>query len=388
MKGKVLSLQEFVHRANAQHDSFYDYSKVIYKNAHTKVCIMCPIHNEFFQRPFHHLKGNRCPECNHSDHGKKVSLSKEEFIKRSVLAHDMGVYDYSKVDYRGVETKVCIICPNHGEFWQTPNNHMKGHDCIKCVNEKKRSTLEEFISQARELHGNKYDYSKVIYKSSLIKVCIHCDMHGDFWQTPSDHLSYGCPKCGILKAQKSNRSTGEEFIIKAVSLYGNRYDYSKINYINSKTKICIVCPKHGEFWQTPNDHLRNHNCAKCNISQGEKKISEWLEKQGMQYKQQYKFSGLVGKGGRPLKFDFYIPSQNQLIEFDGEQHFKPMYKRLSKERAIKIFEHLKHNDNLKDQYCERNGAPLLRINFKDIKKIPEILTEKVLGTQKVLEAAF
>ena len=110
-------------------------------------------------------------------------------------------YDYSKVEYVNNRTKVCIICSEHGEFWQTPNSHLKGCGCSNCrkkiMSNKLSYTSEIFIQKAREVHGNKYDYSKVEYKDFYTKVCIICPIHGEFWQKPNIHIrtKICCPKC-------------------------------------------------------------------------------------------------------------------------------------------------------------------------------------------------
>ena len=112
----------------------------------------------------------------------------------------------------------------------------------------KKFTREEFIRRAKEVHGDKYDYSKLEYVDTKTKVCIICPEHGVFWKFPYDHLGGGgCPKCSAYGK--------EEFIQKAREVHGDKYDYSKVNYVNSYTKVCIICPEHGEFWQKPNSHI-------------------------------------------------------------------------------------------------------------------------------------
>ena len=101
----------------------------------------------------------------------------------------------------------------------------------------KKKTKEEFIKEARELHGDKYDYSKVEYIGALKKVCIICPIHGGFEQTPHNHLGgQGCPTCGKCIPTK------EEWIAEARKVHGDKYDYSKVDYVNSRTKVCIICP--------------------------------------------------------------------------------------------------------------------------------------------------
>ena len=194
------------------------------------------------------------------------------FIERAQKIHGTK-YDYSKVIYIKSSEKVCIICPEHGEFWQTPNSHITSKQgCPKCGKTGKL-TQEEFIKKARHIHNDKYDYSKVQYVNSQTKVCIICPEHGEFWQTPSSHLDrQGCRKC-----YGNYKSNTEEFIEKAKKIHGDKYDYSKVQYVNNKTKVCIICPIHGEFWQKPNVHLRGNGCINCKYETDVKKRTKTKE---------------------------------------------------------------------------------------------------------------
>ena len=134
---------------------------------------------------------------------------------------------------------------------------------------------EKFIEKARKVHGDKYDYSKVIYNNCKERVCIICPQHGEFWQTPDNHINakQGCPKCGREKAIANETLTSEKFIEKARKIHGDNYDYSKVKYVDNKTKVCIICPQHGEFWQTPANHTNirlKQGCPKCKFE----KLSE------------------------------------------------------------------------------------------------------------------
>ena len=263
---KKKTKEEFIAKAKLVHGDKYDYSKVEYVGALTKVCIICPKHGEFCQEANSHLRGQGCPKCKY----EKQTCTTDEFIAKAKKIHG-DKYDYSKVEYVNDRTKVCIICPKHGEFWQTPNSHLNGYGCSKCAYEvkgKRRSfSKEEFIKKTRKVHGDKYDYSKVNYVNNYTKVCIICHEHGEFWQTPSAHLrGQGCPKC----KSKKQTCTTDEFIAKAKKIHGDKYDYSKVNYLNRKTKVCIICPDHGEFWQTPNHHLSGCGCPKCGIEKHRK----------------------------------------------------------------------------------------------------------------------
>lgn len=196
----------------------------------------------------------------------------DKFIEKAVKRHG-DRYDYSKVEYVNSTTKVCIICPEHGEFWQEPAAHVRGQNCPVCANINRgrtRFSQEDFIKRAREIHGNKYDYSKVEYKNANTKVCIICSKHGEFWQTPLAHLygKEGCPKCAGKGLNQ------EEVIKKFKEIHGDKYDYSKVEFTKMHAKVCIICPKHGEFWQTPEKHLLGQRCPQCGREERGKKGRE------------------------------------------------------------------------------------------------------------------
>lgn len=185
-------------------------------------------------------------------------LTTEQFIEKARLVHG-DKYDYSKTVYNKMKEKVCIICPEHGEFWQQPRHHLSGSNCPIC-NPYHSLDLDAFLQKSREVHGDKYDYSKVMFKGNRTKVCITCQKHGEFWQLPPNHMrGSGCPFC----ADEKLRDTKEEFISKATKIHGDRYDYSKVKYVNSQTKVCIFCKEHGEFWQKANDHVQGRGCPIC-----------------------------------------------------------------------------------------------------------------------------
>ena len=294
---KKKTKEEFIKEATEKHEGKYDYSKVEYVNAHTKVCIICPEHGEFWQTPNGHLKGCGCTKC--ANEAKEYCRSsKEDFIKKARKVHG-DKYKYTKVVYVNNKTKVCIICPEHGEFWQTPSGHLQGQGCPTCghvvVGDSKRSSLSDFIKKARKVHGDKYDYSKVEYIGSKIKVCIICPEHGKFEQIPNSHLrTHGCPKCKGDKLRESKTLTKEEFIKKAREIHKDKYDYSKVDYMNSRTKICIICPQHGEFWQEANGHLSGRGCPKCaNEANGERCRSskeDFIKKANEKHGDKYDYS--------------------------------------------------------------------------------------------------
>lgn len=262
---KRLTTTEFIERGIEIHGNKYNYNKVEYMNKNTDVEIICPIHGSFFQLPVNHWNGHGCPKC-----GGSFPLNKENFIERSLEIHG-NKYDYSKVIYKNAKTKVCIICREDGEeFWQLPYGHMNGNGCPKCAG--KCIDTNDFVKRSKEIHGEKYDYSKAKYISAKEKVIIICPEHGEFEQDAFSHMKgCGCPKCGgSLKLNK------DEFIKRAQKVHGKKYDYSKVKYINKIEKITIICPIHGEFKQRPENHWNGQGCPKC-VGRVSNKSQKWLE---------------------------------------------------------------------------------------------------------------
>ena len=220
----------------------------------------------------------------------------------------------------------------------------------------KKKTKEEFIKDARKVHGDKYDYSKVEYDGAHKKVCIICPKHGEFEQTPHDHLARkGCPKCGIENRSENRTSTKEDFIKKACEKHKGKYDYSKVDYVNAHTKVCIICPKHGEFEQEANTHLKGSACPKCNLSHLERSVMNYLDENGITYDYQKRFKWL-GK----QSLDFYLPDYKVGVECQGEQHFFPVdFANKGLDLACKEFDKLIKRDKRKKALCEEHGVKLL-----------------------------
>lgn len=282
----------------------------------------------------------------------------EEFLMRAREKHG-DKYDYSLVELKNCVEKVKVICAKHGIFEKTPTMHMHGEGCPKCTYELKSMTTESFIKEAIEIHKNKYDYSDVAYVKSNIPVKITCPDHGPFLQRPNGHLSgSGCPRCGVVRAAKSKFITLEEFLDRVKKVHGDRYDYSKVSYIDNSTKIIIICPLHGEFSQDPSAHLNDRGCPLCHESRGERKVALFLEARGILYQRQKKFDGCRYR--RKLSFDFFLPDHNICVEFDGRQHFFPS-KYFGGDSE---FERTKKVDQIKGQFCLNNGIELIRVPYR------------------------
>lgn len=251
---------KFLQKAEKKYNNKFDYSKVDYKGCYDEVTIICPIHGEFTQTPAAHLAIKYgCPQCGKEEGAKKGMVTKEEFIDRANKVHQYK-YDYSLIEYRGLEKKVSIVCPIHGVFKQSPIQHLRSKvGCQLCAIEKSKLKSEEFIEKANKKHNNKYDYSLVEYENRNTPIWIICPIHGKFSQTPNSHLyGHGCPECNLAASK-----TTESFIKEAKQIHEDNYDYSNTEYVNYKTKLTVTCPRHGNFSIVPYRHLKGSGCPSC-----------------------------------------------------------------------------------------------------------------------------
>jgi len=308
---------------------------------------------------------------------KKKTL--EEFIKESNEIHK-GKFDYSKFIYVNSYTKGIILCDEHGEFLQSPSSHLRGSGCSNCKINNSSKSINQFIKESNEIHKGKFDYSKFIYVNSYTKGIILCDEHGEFLQSPNNHLQgKGCPKCygnckksidnfikeaneihkekfnyskfiyindrtkgiiicnicldeflqnpnshlsgnGCFKCSGKYKKTLNQFIKDANEIHKGKYDYSKFIYVNARIKGIIICNTcFEEFLQKPNDHLSGHGCPKCSGSKTSLILEEWFKKENINYVSEFKVQGI---NGNKAYFDYYLEKYNVFIELDGRQHFE------------------------------------------------------------------
>lgn len=310
---------------------------------------------------------------------------KNIFIQKSLKKH-RDKFCYKEVDYKNIHKLVKIKCIKHNIiFEQTPNLHISSdHCCPICIREYKsitsplRKNREKFIENAKKVFGDKYDYSKVNYINNKTPVVIiYNDV--EYLQRPDSHLTSRCPEL----EWKKNLST-EQFIEKAIKVHGNKYHYNNVNYIDTKTKVKIICTKHGIFEQTPNSHLSGNGCSFCSESYGESLIRNYLEYNNILFEFQKSFPDC--KNTNVLSFDFYLLDYNICIEFDGIQHKRPV----DFFGGIDAFKKAKINDNIKTEYCEKNNIKLIRIsNKKNIEnKLSDIMSKYNKASQEEKNKKF
>lgn len=277
-------------------------------------------------------------------------ITTEIFIDRARKIHG-DFFDYSEVNYKNAYSSITVICPVHGPFQQRAGAHLRGQGCFKCAVDAKSLTTEKFIKKAREVHVNKYDYSKVNYKNNHAKVPIICPVHGPFQQYPINHLrGHGCKSCVGLE-----RLTTKEFINRAQKVHGHKFDYSKTIYINAETNVIIICPVHGKFAQMAYNHLTGRGCLKCALhekkSKGEKELCDFIK---LIYPGEILENTRKFIGGKEL--DIYLPELKLAFEYNGEY-----WHQFHEEKEPGYHKN-------KQKACKENGIKLIEVWENDWKK--------------------
>lgn len=324
--------------------------------------ITCKKHNiKFKQLPSKHKKEIFiCSECLKEKKKQEENKISEKYLEIVKEIHN-NFYDYSNVVYTNCKEKIKIICPIHGEFEQEADSHKRGIGCKKCGIEivkefhKKDNWIDDFIKK----HQSKYDYSESNYINNNTKIKIFCNTCKEyFYQTPHNHLNYGCGNCAGNKPL-----TIEKFYKKAKDIHGDKYIYhldNSIAELKLYTFIKIECKKHGIFNKKIVDHInRKSGCPTCKMSKGENTIRVYLENNNIIYEYNKTFPDCRDKG--MLKFDFYLSNNNTIIEFDGIQHNK-IIERFGGKNEL---EQRKKRDEIKNRYCKEKNIKLIRIKHTD-----------------------
>ena len=316
------STEHFIDEAKRLYGDKYDYSKVNYINCKTKVEIICCKHGiSFWQTPANHLwfGDTPCPKCKSEDISSRSKYDTSWFIKKAKEIHG-DKYDYSKVEYDGYHNRVCIICPEHGEFWQLVGDHI--------------------------------------------------------------HNKSGCPKCMAKESSERNKLPFEHFLKKAKEVHGDKYQYDESTYVDTRTKFRIICPEHGEFWQFPTNHYRGVGCPICKAPKCETKIRLFLkENTNEEFVYQYYSSWLKGQSLDFFfpKYNFGIEYDGEQhfmpVNFTGH---------MSKEQMNENLKKAQERDKRKDKKCAANGVKLFRIKYDEdieesLTKILNLYNIEILG---------
>lgn len=343
-----------------------------YKNTSTKIKM---IHNvcgrEFEIIPNGFLQGNRCNYCGIKITGMKNKKSHEVF-KDEVFSLVGDEYSLLS-EYENCYNKVLFkhnTCGN--EFLMKPNSFLSGYRCPKCGIEsrafKRTKTNEEFLVKVTEKFGNEYSMVSKYTKSTEKITFKHNNCGCEFDMNPYNFLnsSEPCPQC-------SNRIkiTTDYFKQEVFNLVGDEYSVLG-EYHSAHAKIQLRHNKCGNVYDgCRNMFLKGHRCPQCYSSKGEDKITKYLRDKSISFKSQKTFKGLVGLGGGNLKYDFYIPDYKLLIEYNGEQHYKPV-EAFGGENQLEI---QKEHDQRKRDYAKEHNYKLLEIGYWDFNNIEDILDD-------------
>ena len=205
---KRSNTEEFIRKAKKIHGGKYDYSQVTYLLANKAINIKCKKHGVFEQKASSHLRGAGCPKCAIEEIKKSQRWTTKKFITEARKIHG-SFYDYSNVRYKNAKNRVVIMCKTHGPFKQSPYSHLKGSGCPRCyhvkVSERQSTPFAAFLSKAKKIHGNRYNYdkSRQTYSNLSKKVTITCPYHGEFKQLAEQHLmGRGCQACSESWSEK------------------------------------------------------------------------------------------------------------------------------------------------------------------------------------------
>lgn len=360
---KRKTTDEFIKESNALHHYKYDYSKVTYIDSHSKVSIICPIHGEFLQSPDKHLKGQGCPECAKITRAKSISSSTEKFIEKAKKIHN-GKYFYTKTKYIKNSIPIIITCPKHGDFVQRPDKHLIGHGCPICAGNGAITTAE-FIERAIKVHGNRYDYSKSECNGTHNKTTIICPIHGEFEQTPQEHLKgKGCPTCANESKHKKLKLENEIALERTKNACQGKYIIpNDFKYVNLKTKIKVICPTHGEWETLPKNLWNGHGCPKCSntVSKDENKIYEYVcSLLGTE--------NVVSRDRTILdnkELDIYIPKLKVAIEYNGLRWHSEEFNKDKNYHLNKLVE------------CNKRGIKLIQVFEDEWIEKQEIVLKKI-----------
>lgn len=279
--------------------------------------------------------------------------------------------------YVNSKVKINVECRVCHHIWMTkPNTLLSGHGCPKCSQRYNR-THDEFIFELKSINPNIDILSQ--FKNTSTKVECNCKICGNHWTCTPQHLlaGIGCPKCKAIRIGKLRRVSNDDFIKRMEKENKNIEILSEYVYALQKVKChCKICDN--EWSATPANLLNGHGCPMCNESKGEKKIYSYLIDNGISFERQKKYEGLVGVNDGYLSYDFYLPNQNLLIEYQGIQHNRPTdFKGKGSVYSNWCFSVQKEHDERKSNYARENGINLLEIWYTDFDNIFAILDKSI-----------
>jgi len=386
-----MNKEKFIEKSMLIHVERFDYTLFEYKNSITKsklICNICGV--EFLTTPSNNLTGSGCKNCH--DISK---IDKSEILKK--LENKNKNWIFNIVDYKNRDSDISYTCNRGHNGISSYRNMIRYNVCKECdklnLLENKRNRIEDNNLTILEYNSDKdisckcnncnyiitMGYRSFTYEKYKCKYCellkisellknkslnlleikgntikLKCKEGHTYNQSRGNLLSgIGCYKCYL-----ENKTIKKEGLLSTFkNIHGDYFTYNIDNYSNIQSKINITCRKGHNFIQKASNHLQGKGCSICRESIGERLISIYLDKIGVNYERQKKFKDCKYKGLLP--FDFYISDWNILIEYDGIQHFKPVGVFGGEEE----FEKTKIRDKIKNEYCLNKNIHLIRISY-------------------------
>lgn len=346
-----------------------------YIDARTSIIHFCNKHNmEWSTAPGVILNGGGCPECKKEKIHRKQALSNEQYVQMVAKSNP----DVVPVEtYYNMSTPIDHYHKSCGHTTKmTPYIVLEGCGCVLCkgkkISQTKARSQEEFCAEMLFLQPTIKILSK--FENVNEKIDCKCLVCGYSWSPRPNHLleGHGCPRCAFDKNADNLRKSHEQFLEELSQV--NPYVVLKGKYRTYDKKVECQCTECGHVWSiTPAMLMRGRGCPKCKESSGERRIRAFLEQHGILFTKDKRFKGLVGLGNKPLSYDFYLPTYNLLVEFQGEQH----------DHVVDLyggenqFKTQKEHDRRKYNYAISNGYEFLEINYRDMNKIESILEGKI-----------
>lgn len=367
---KRLTQTQFLQKANKAAPANLDFSKSVFHDTRTKVVVTCKIHGDFEILPSNLFQGANCRYCATAHAGNERRVGKKELIGR--LKNKFGnLYEVDKNSVVKATSPIRLNCKTHGWFEGIIGNLLNSSGCPNCKNEKAAAirnkqlklSRREIIKRFKLLHGDNYSYDEM-YPDGINSVArIHCPNHGYFEQKVSTHLQgKGCPDCGAEQRRINQLLSQNELYIRLKDVHGGLFIYPPNLGLELRESLPIICREHGIFLQPLRIHLDGNGCSECSQSLGARQVSFWLTEHEINYQVEAHIP--AGKKGLPLRADFYLPDHEIYIEYDGEQHFKPIaFFGMDEKTSISVFNEQIERDRAKEKWILDNGFKLLRIRF-------------------------
>lgn len=371
MRGKKITEQEF---SNIVKEKFPDIEILTpYVSPRVKITRKCNVCGDVRDvQPRLLMEGHGCQICASRERAKEKTKTHEQFVKEMKQVNPN--IDFL-TEYKNTGARIKCKCLVDGFEWDaTPHILLEGHGCPECYRKKaNRRNENEFLSELKEQFPTVKLKSK--YVRIGVKVDYECAVCGYEWSAIPDTIlnnpnSVGCPRCAgrakVTEEEYKKRVAKANKFVEYIGGFNGMLGHAQFK--------CVKC---GFIWDTTASSIENGSiCPRCKMSRGESAIESYLNDNHIDYIAQYRFSDC--KNERQLPFDFYIPSHNMCVEYDGEQHFMPVtFGGISKNEAKRNFEHCKANDRIKDNYCKHNGIHLVRIPYTDFNNINEILDKHI-----------